>query len=375
MQNYLKLVNIEPYRVFFPLGVISLLWGALLWLPLLWDPSEYPVLVHRYLMLNGFTGSFIGGFLMTAVPKFSKTSTATKLEILLYFSFTVMGLFPAYLNLPEYTFFVSSLQPLVLLIFLIRRISNRQENPPYSFIFIFVGLFLWLISGILSAFFDLESFKHLHYEGAIASIILGVGSRLIPGILGHVEIVKAQREKYEQMKPILQTVPLHFVFLIISFGGSYFLEDFLGAIIRATVVGAIGFAYWRLWRTPIEKSSLSRCIGFSGWLIVISFFLKASWSEGIIHISHSFFINGIVLLSLLIATRVLQSHGPKDKTLEESKVLYVVSSLVLIASVTRVSAFLMPENYLTHLGYSSIILALAVALWSWKYLRYVGVKR
>jgi uncharacterized protein involved in response to NO len=103
----------------------------------------------------------------------------------------------------------------------------------------------------------------------------------------------------------------------------------------------------------------------------LSFVIKAFWTDGLIHISHSFFINGIVLLSLLIATRVLQSHGPKDNKLEQSKILYVVSFFIVLAAATRVSAFLLPDLYLTHLAYSSIMLALGVLVWSFKYLRFV----
>lgn len=371
MSKYLGLVHKEPYRLFFPLGILLLLCGALIWLPLLWDPGVYPVLTHRYLMLNGFVGCFVGGFLMTAVPKFSQTDTAKKAEIIFYLAVTLLGLVPAHSDQPVGVFLFSSLQPLVLLAFLFKRISKRKVNPPYSFVFIFVGLLLWLLSGVLSAFVDSEAFKHLHYEGAIAAIILGVGSRLIPGILGHVEIVQAQRASYEKVTTILKTIPIHFALLILSFVGSYFLLDEIGAIIRAFVVCVIGFGYWRLWKSPIEKTALTWCIWIAGWLILLSFVLRAVWLEGGIHAGHSFFINGVVLLSLLIATRVLQSHGPKNKDLEQSKILYLTTALIFLAAAVRVCAFIMPELYLSHLGYSSIILSLAVTIWGAKYLRYV----
>ena len=372
MNNYLQLSNKEPYRLFFPIGVFFLLWGALIWLPLLWGGGDYPVLAHRYLMLNGFEGSFICGFLMTAVPKFSKTATAKKVEIILFLVITFLGLISAYAKNELLVYLFSSLQPMILLVFLFTRISNRQENPPYSFVFIFVGLFLWLFSGVASILFDAEAFKRLHYEGAIAAIILGVGSRLIPGILGHVEIVSRQREMYEKVLPILKTVPVHFFLLVISFVVSYFFPEFFGNILRALVVIIIGFFYWRLWKAPAEKTTFTWCIWSSGWMILTSFVLKAIWIEGIIHISHAFFISGVVLLSLLIATRVLQSHGPKDKNLEQSKILYVVTILLIFAAATRVSAILMPALYLSHLAYSSIILSLAVLIWSFKFLRYIS---
>ncbi len=361
----------EPYRIFFPLGILCLLYGILLWLPQIWNPGDYPVLVHRYLMLNGFVASFMGGFLMTAVPRFSKTKTAEKWEIIFFFLLTVLGVLFAASEQERLVFAISSLQALNLIVFLMRRISKRKANPPYTFIFIFVGLLLWVISAIGGIFFEVEAFKHLHYEGSIVAIILGVGSRLIPGILGHVEIVMSQKEHDESPESLFRTIPWYFYLIILSFVLSYFLNDLSGSIIRSLVVGIVGILYWKLLVLPKKKSALTWNIWLCGWFILFSFLLKSFWQDGLIHASHSLFLSGIVLLSLLIATRVIQSHGPKDEKLENWRGLYIVSSLVVLATATRVTAFLMPDGYLRHLGYSSFVLSLAILVWSYKYLRFV----
>lgn len=353
----------EPYRLFFPLGVLFLLCGALVWVPLIWTQDQYPVVLHRYLMLNGFAGCFIGGFLMTAIPRFSQTPHANLREVLTLFLVITLGLIPAHTESEKWVFFFSSLTPLAIFIFLIPRFKKRKADPPPSFIFIFVGLLLWLISGLLSMAFDPETYKYLHYEGAIASIILGVGSRLIPAILGHEEILQVAKAK----KPVLIFV------LVFLFTVSYLLPEESGIYLRSAVILIIGLRYWKLYRLPKVRSALTWNIWVSSWLIVLSFVLKAVWIEGMIHVSHSFFINGIVLMSLLIGTRVLQSHGPKDPSLENSKILYVVSFFIVLAAATRVSAYLMPDHYLSHLAYSSIILCLGAIIWSTKYLRYAKV--
>lgn len=363
----------EPYRILFPLGILYLLCGLLIWVPQIWSPDFYPISLHRFLVLNGFTGSFIAGFLMTAVPKFSKTYEANLSEVLSYIVVTAIGIVLAHFDYEYGTYLVSAVQVFLILIFLFSRIFKRQENPPYSFVFIFVGLFLWLLSAFGSILVDNEAFKRLHYEGAIVAIILGVGSRLIPGILGHVEIVSAQREKYEKPVAILKTVPKHFFLLILAYIVSYFIPEVLGSYVRAGIVNFIALFYWRLYELPKNRSALTFSIWTSAWLIVLSFLLRAFWDEGGIHAAHSFFINGIVLLSLLIATRVLQSHGPKDSHLENWKGLYVITFLIFLTSATRVSAYLMPETYLHHLGYSSSLLIFAIGIWSWKYLRYIRV--
>lgn len=361
----------EPYRFFFPLGTLLFLCGILIWIPQIFNSGEYPVLLHRALMLNGFTASFIGGFLMTAVPKFSQTNEARTFEVGAFFAVILLALIAGHLEHETCCKVASALQPITIFGFLFSRITKRKQNPPYSFVFIFVGLILWAVSSILNIFIESDALMRLHYEGAIAAIILGVGSRLIPGILGHIEIVGAQRSQYEQPLPIIKTVPLHFFALIAAFVVSYFLSEEIGNWIRLAVVTFISFNYWKLYLAPKDETALTWCIWFSAWLITLSFALRAIWTDAGIHASHSFFINGIALLSFLIATRVLVSHGPKKKELENEKVLYIVTFLVFLSAITRVSAYLMEESYQHHIGYSALILSGAVILWGWKYLRFI----
>jgi len=147
--------------------------------------------------------------------------------------------------------------------------------------------------------------------------------------------------------------------------------DSYGSIVRAVVVGTIAFSYWKLHTLPKDRTALTWNIWLAGYLIVLSFVLKALWADGTIHASHSLFISGIVLIGLLVATRVIQSHGPNDKALENWRGLYLVTGLLAFAAATRVTAFLMPDGYLRHLGYSSFVLTVAVLLWSFKYLRFI----
>ena len=76
---------------------------------------------------------------------------------------------------------------------------------------------MWLVSAAFGVFVESNSFKNLQYEGAIVAIILGVGSRLIPGIFGHLEIVQTQKSQNDKQLPYLKTVPMHFIALISIF--------------------------------------------------------------------------------------------------------------------------------------------------------------
>ncbi len=366
-----EIIRKDPFRLFFPLGFLFLTLGVVIWIPRIWDAESYPVLLHRALVLNGFVTCFIGGFLFTAVPRFSQTDFASTGEIGLLFTLIVLSVCSAHFGREDIVFLFSGLTGCLILFYLLRRMRKRKANPPYSFVFLFAGLFLWIISGFFSFLGKGEEMKELLHHGAVMAIILGVGSRLLPGIMGHSEIVSSQRERYERPVSMIRTIPPFFLFLMICYLVSFFIPSQWGTWISAVVVTIIGMSYWQLWKLPVEKTSLTICLWITAWLIVLSYLLRAVWSEGMIHGSHVFFINGLVLLSLLVGTRVIQSHGPKNKLLENWKGLYVVTFLVFFSSLTRVSAYIFPEQYLSHLGYASIMLLLGIFIWAVKYLGYV----
>lgn len=378
MKNILLKQFHEPYRLFFPLGIFFLLLGSVIWVPKIWgNLDSYPVFLHRSLMLNGFVASFIGGFLMTAAPRFSQTESSRFFEVVFFMLITLVGLFFAAIDAESIVFFISSMQAFTLLVFMLTRIKSRKANPPFSFIFVIVGLALWLVSGLLCAFFTSDSvFTILHYEGAISAIIIGVGCRLIPAILGHSEIILPQHnfQVPGKLKPLYLVIPPVFTLVMLTFVLSYFLSSPLSEYLRLVIVVFVGIKYWKIFKKPKESSALANCLYICSWMILLSFALTAFWQGGVIHASHKFFISGVVLLCLLIATRVLQAHGPKDKKIENKKILYIITILIVFSGITRVLAFVLSDIYFKHLGYSAFILDLGVIIWSYHFLRYAKTK-
>lgn len=362
----------EPYRLMFPLGTLFLLWGIFLWIPQIWSQDSYPVLTHRTLVLNGFMAMFVGGFLMTAIPKFSRTQSAHKFETLSFAFMALVIIALSYTTHENLILWCSSLQAILLFSFAFRRFRITTASPPFSFVFIFVGIILWILSGFAGNLFSEVPQVSLQYDGAILAFILGIGSKLIPGILGHSEVLSPANFLKEK-KHYLKTVPSYFYLLMILYVLSFLIELQYGNWLRFLIVLFISMKFWKLYLLPPTKTALTYSIWLSAWLILLSVLLKALWLEGFIHAGHSFFINGIVLLSILVATRVLVAHGPMKKELENSKWLYVITFFIVLAAATRVSAFLMSESYYRHLAYSSFSLGLGIIIWSVLYLKFVRI--
>src|SRR5215467_4086081 len=64
----------DPYRLFFPLGIILGTMGVAIW-PLYYYgvTPGYSGRAHAFVQTDGFLYAFIAGFLLTAVPRFTGT--------------------------------------------------------------------------------------------------------------------------------------------------------------------------------------------------------------------------------------------------------------------------------------------------------------
>src|SRR5215467_7577450 len=69
----------EPYRVFFPLGILFGLAGVAIWPIYSFGlTATYSGRAHALVQIYGFLYAFIAGFLLTAVPRFTGTSQPSR---------------------------------------------------------------------------------------------------------------------------------------------------------------------------------------------------------------------------------------------------------------------------------------------------------
>src|SRR5262245_32554288 len=77
----------EPFRIFFPAGVVAGLAGVALW-PLLFAGiyAFYPGNIHAHLMVHGFFAGFIFGVLGTGLPRMLSAKPFRLPEVLALFA-------------------------------------------------------------------------------------------------------------------------------------------------------------------------------------------------------------------------------------------------------------------------------------------------
>src|SRR3954447_22338642 len=69
----------DPYRIFFPLGIILGAIGVSIWPLYYYGVSEgYSGRAHAFVQTDGFLYAFIVGFLLTAIPRFTGTQPPSR---------------------------------------------------------------------------------------------------------------------------------------------------------------------------------------------------------------------------------------------------------------------------------------------------------
>lgn len=182
----------EPFWLFFPLGVIAGIAGVMLWPLHFLGAGPYPGVGHARVMTLGFLGSFICGFLATAVPRMLGTSpiflpTVTGLSVLQTLS---VGGHLAGWNATADGAFLAAL--LALTVSLADRFRLRTDLPPPGLTLALLGI-LCAMAGLVLSFAAVEDEtaatrliwqNRLVYQCFLLLPILGVGGYILPGMLG-----------------------------------------------------------------------------------------------------------------------------------------------------------------------------------------------
>lgn len=360
-------MKIDPYRFFFPAGIFLGFWGALLWVLYFFNLINYPGLLHPEVMMGGFLLTFVVGFLCTAVPKFTGTASASRTE-LIFSCFLICLLFVSQFFSEEVYFRACSFSVFVYLsFFVLKRFIKRNANPPAPFLFLGIGLASGLLGSFILLFsnFDFVTIEILALgrlfalQAYILSFVLGIGSRLIPALLGAF--------LHPNEAPPSLSIKTY-LFLGVTFFLTYFVEAFIsifmGMLIRDMIILFIAFFSWKIHKFPNRKAIHAYGLWLSCWFLLLGHFGATFFLDYKIHFMHLFYIGGLSLMTLLVATRVILAHGGHELSLEfKSKPLVGLIVLFSTAAMTRFSAIFFAEEYQSHLLYAALIWIFGLLWW------------
>ena len=368
----------EPFRVFFPFGLILGAFGVLLW-PLYVTHliGYYPATTHVRLMIEGLMGSFIIGFLGTAGPRLLEAKPFRPIE-----TFALLGL-----QLASAAFHVARKQTagdtmFVLALFffigvIATRIRERTQNviPPPSFVLVLsgyvcaiVGTVLILIGNSISnGVFANQLGGLMLNQGFVLLPILGVGAFFLPKLLGGASPEPADLDlPLAQWRKRAMIAAAAAVLILISF----VLEtaDWIRA--AAALRGATALFYFvtqgRLFRRSIGPPFLANCFRLGFLLLVTGLLLPVILTPYRVANLHVTFLGGFCVILFTVSTRVIIGHSGQNHLFKKRMPFLITAlSLLLLAMTARVSADFSAPLRDSHLAYAALTWVAAAIAWAW----------
>lgn len=371
----------DPYRVFFPLGITLGAIGVSIW-PL----YHYGVLptysgrAHAFVQTNGFLYSFIIGFLLTAIPRFTGTEAPSR--TVQYALAAVVALsavaFELQIAVAGHTGFVVA--HLTLIALAVRRFRRRQQDPPETFPLVGLGLISGLLGGLINAGVAWNLVdplrevlgRRLLTEGMVLLLVLGVGGFLGPRLLGFAALPKfdGTRELTGDNRTLgYKVAGLAIVLsLIVEYGFGIAAMAFL----RAAAASAVILATIHPWRRPVMRTTLAWCVWTAHWLVIVSLWLVAIAPRYRTDFLHVLFIGGFTLLILAVGTRVTLSHGGHSLEFERASwPLRIGIATGLLAMVSRAGAPFSAETYFAHLSWAALFWIGGILFWGFHVFRLI----
>lgn len=360
----------EPFRILFPLGALLSWAGVFHWLLLATHVDEsFRVIFHSLAQIEGFLICYAAGFLMTLVPRRTRTRPAAAWEIVVVVACPV-----ATVVLAWYEKWAASQMPWILLLvvltqFAVRRFRAAGAGPriPNSFVWVVMALVMALVSTVVTAVAAIEHVMWIHdvgrsmiLQGTFASFELGLLPMLLPQITRG-EIAGGTG------KPRDRWAKLGHLALALVFYAAFFIEVYrpsLGLGLRAAIAALVLAVSARAWRRPTLPGLHRRLVTLAAWMLPAGFALAAVEPQWLTAALHLTFIGSFGLLVMAISVHVVFSHAGRPQTLDRWPwQLAGLAALLAAATVFRLLVGANPAHYYVWLGLAAGCFLTATVLW------------
>lgn len=359
-----RVQQVDPYRVFFPIGVLSSLIGVGIWLFQDFEFASSLTAIHSKLMMGGFLWCFIIGFLMTAIPKMSKTKSASLIEIASALVIISMQIIFSWQVEHRFYFGTNALLIVFIIVYAGRRLIQMTTKPPVFFSHIGLGLLAALLGCYFYATNQFSVGLLLYYVAPVLLLVLGIGTRFFSFLSGLPSEFETSTSKPLRLFFHCSAVG---VLLLLYLAGIGFHLAYLGMAFLST---SYVFLIWKVQRASDRLSTLKYAVRFVAAMIPLSFLLI--WIQPVFLVTwlHLLFVGCFSLLTYSVATRVTLAHGSYSLDLEtRSRSLLIFFICICLALFFRLAYglnFSASRQILLNIAIS--LWLLAVIIWSYSFL-------
>lgn len=380
-QSFTQLYITEPFRVFFPLGMLLGIVGVALW-PLYETglSKTYPLEAHIRLMSYGFLGSFVIGFLLTAGPRLLSCPQPPKSIIQGQLALTLIISITSVVS-PSIADACFLLQSLSLLALSALGFTRRKDLPPPGFLLGITGI----LCAALGSYFLLQislgkggsnSYplsRILLFQAFPALPLVGIGAFFFPKLTGSANphnLPENPSPSLPWLKRAVWSVATASLFL------ATIPLELKGQASLAYGLRAVSLALYIFIETPVFKqlrnaNSQHRSLVLCCFSLLASFTLVAIFPAYRVAALHLFFIAGLTGAILLVSTRVIFGHSGNFQLAKRSGRPLLISLALLCAAGT---IRLLADFTLQIRTYELIAASLLWLVVSFFWLRYVAPK-
>ena len=359
----------DPYSFLFSLGLLSAFFGVSVWIAFQRVYLNFfPKQIHGGLMFSAFLWPFTAGFLMTAIPKMTRTQPAHFIEVALPFFLVITQWALSLLDKPQLSYALYGIQIFFLISFIGRRFRSRGQTPFEGFVFIPFAFVFGLFGPIyyfLSSSQNLSFFYIFSGQIFVLNLVCGLGSRLIPILT---RVPQAINPDVAGVRSRFLEMFLFAAFLNSSFVFEFFRMNQLAYAIRVLFLIIFSIRHLKVFLCPMVRSYVGWGIRVSIFSIILGYLLLAITKGNQLALFHLVFIGGFTLITMMVATRVTLAHGGESLDLElNSKWIVLVVALLFVSMLLRVLAF---SDLLGWTLFSSaIVFSLALGTWFFRFYR------
>ncbi len=366
----------EPFRLLFPLGLLAGVLAVLLWPLFFYDLwFQYPGPSHGRIMIMGFFGAFVIGFLGTAAPRMLEVRPLRWVEL-----GVLLGLFLTGTT----AYFAGSLATgdvAFLLLFagfagmLALRFPRRSDLPPPSFALVLwgyahlpAGLLFLLAGGTFGTGVPWTALgMGFVAEGAFLCMITGVGAFFFPRLLGYPPRQRfaggatPDSEWFRRAATPFAIGALVFA----SFWVEHMIHGATGIALRYATVSAYLLRMVPLWRKAEHPGFLTLSLKIGLAAVPAGGFAMALFPDYRMAGIHAVLLTGFGMVTLVVATRVIFGHSGRRNQIEGRVGFFgVILALTLAAAALRFLADIYPGSYGAFLGKSAFFWIAGILVWA-----------
>jgi uncharacterized protein involved in response to NO len=362
----------EPFRLFFPLGVILGWVGIGHWLLYsIGITATYSCQLHGLLQTQAFLMAFAVGFLMTALPRRTQTDPPSATEM--WIAAAALATTAVATTAERWTVGEAGYVTLLFLLlqFAVRRFLGRTSGrrPPAAFVlipFAFLhglgGAVLMLAWSALGApGWTVGLAKLLVEQGVFLCLVVGIGGLVLPLMAGASPPPDLGSSRRERAKAAAYGAAGTMILASLLIEHAGWVR--LGPLLRAAVV-AIGLALGGgAWRPPARPGLHRRLVWLAAWMTPLGLAVSGLRPDYRVPALHVLFIGGFSLLAFGVATHVALSHLNLEHEREGSPVaIRIMGAGIILAMLARFAAD-WSETYFQHLGAAAAAWLIGSAAW------------